>query len=82
MTRCERISWFLHPTRSPQNAGLIFRTWAQVIAESGSPGGTEPRPYYDFLEGCLRHKSEMVIMEAARAICNMKEVSSRCSPRK
>ena len=49
----------------------------QVIAESGSPGGSEPRPYYDFLEGCLRHKSEMVIFEAARAICNMKDVTSR-----
>lgn len=50
----------------------------QVIAESGSPGGTDARPYYDFLEGCLRHKAEMVIFEAARAISNMKDVTSRC----
>lgn len=49
----------------------------QVIAESGSPSGTEQRPFYDFLEGCLRHKAEMVIFEAARAICDMKDVSSR-----
>ncbi len=42
--------------------------------------GSDQRPFYDFLEGCLRHKSEMVIFEAARAICNMKDVSSRCSP--
>ncbi len=48
-----------------------------MIAESGSPDGTEQRPFYDFLEGCLRHKSEMVIFEAARAICDMKDVSSR-----
>lgn len=39
--------------------------------------GNDQRPFYDYLEGCLRHKSEMVIFEAARAICNMKDVSSR-----
>jgi coatomer protein complex subunit gamma len=50
----------------------------QVIAESGSPSGSEARPYYDFLETCLRHKAEMVIFEAARAICEMRDVSSRC----
>ena len=49
----------------------------QVIAESGSPIGGESRPYYDFLETCLRHKAEMVIFEAARAICEMRDVSSR-----
>ena len=54
-----------------------FDTTLQVIAESGSPIGNESRPFYDFLEGCLRHKAEMVIFEAARAICNMKDVSNR-----
>ena len=49
----------------------------QVIAESGSPGGGDARPYYDFLETCLRHKAEMVIFEAARAICEMRDVTSR-----
>ena len=52
----------------------------QVIAESGPPSATEHRPFYDFLEGCLRHKAEMVIFEAARAICDMQEVSSRWAP--
>ena len=28
----------------------------QVIKESGAGAGTEPRPFFDFLEGCLRHK--------------------------
>ena len=50
-----------------------------MIAESGSPSGSEARPYYDFLETCLRHKAEMVIFEAARAICEMRDVSSRCA---
>jgi coatomer protein complex subunit gamma len=48
-----------------------------VIAESQPGVGGEARPFYDFLESCLRHKSEVVIFEAARAICNMRHVSSR-----
>ena len=49
----------------------------QVIAESGTSAGGETRPFYDFLEGCLRMKAEMVIFEAARAICAMPDVTSR-----
>ena len=49
-----------------------------MIRESGATtAGAEPRPFFDFLEGCLRHKSEAVIFEAARAICNLKDVSTR-----
>ena len=48
-----------------------------MIAESQPGVGGEARPFYDFLESCLRHKSEVVIFEAARAICNMRDVSSR-----
>lgn len=43
-----------------------------MIAESQPGQGNEARPFYDFLESCLRHKSEIVIFEAARAICNMR----------
>jgi len=38
----------------------------QVIRESTANEASGERPFYDFLEGCLRHKSEMVIFEAAR----------------
>jgi len=31
----------------------------------------------EFVESCLRHKSEMVIYEAAHAIVNMKKTSAR-----
>ena len=40
------------------------------VKDSGSP-------YFDFVESCLRHKSEMVIYEAAHAIVNMKRTSAR-----
>lgn len=34
------------------------------------------RQMIDLLEGWLRHKSDMVNFEAARAICEMKNVSA------
>lgn len=54
---------------------LVYRL--QVIRESGINPQTGDRPFYDFLEGCLRHKSEMVIFEAARAITELNGVTSR-----
>lgn len=63
--------------RSPMAQLLLVRYVAQVIAESGASTGSGPRPFYDFLESCLRHKSELVIFEAARAICNMRDVTTR-----
>ena len=32
---------------------------------------------FEFLESCLRHKSEMVIYEAAHAIVNMKHTTAQ-----
>jgi coatomer protein complex subunit gamma len=32
---------------------------------------TNAKASYQFLENCLRHKNEMVIYEAAKAICNL-----------
>jgi coatomer subunit gamma len=63
--------------RSPMAQLLLVRYVAQVIADSPPPAGGGARPFFDFLESCLRHKSEIVIFEAARAICNMREVSTR-----
>lgn len=49
----------------------------QVIRESSLNTQTGERPFYDYLEGCLRHKAEMVIFEAARAITELSGVTSR-----
>ena len=38
---------------------------------------TENASLYDFLESCLRQKSELVIYEAARALVNLKNVKSK-----
>ncbi|XP_068320758.1 coatomer subunit gamma-like isoform X1 [Pyrus communis] len=62
--------------RSPLAQCLLIRYTSQVIRESGNVQ-TGDRPFYDYLEGCLRHKSEMVIFEAARAITELHGVTPR-----
>lgn len=49
----------------------------QVIRESSTNSQTGERPFFDYLESCLRHKAEMVIFEAARAITELSGVTSR-----
>ncbi|KAG8474159.1 hypothetical protein CXB51_033679 [Gossypium anomalum] len=63
--------------RSPLAQCLLIRYTSQVIRESASNTQTGDRPFYDFLEGCLRHKAEMVIFEAARAITELNGVTNR-----
>ncbi|KAF5954864.1 hypothetical protein HYC85_007720, partial [Camellia sinensis] len=63
--------------RSPLAQCLLIRYTSQVIRESGVNSQTGDRPFYDYLEGCLRHKAEMVIFEAARAITEFSGVTSR-----
>lgn len=63
--------------RSPLAQCLLVRYTSQVIRETASYNQTGDRPFYDFLEGCLRHKNDMVILEAARAITELNGVTSR-----
>jgi coatomer protein complex subunit gamma len=64
--------------RAPLAQLLLVRYVARVIAEGAATAAPDaPRPFYDFLEACLRHKSEVVVFEAARAICAMRGVTAR-----
>ncbi|WOH04633.1 hypothetical protein DCAR_0624044 [Daucus carota subsp. sativus] len=63
--------------RSPLAQCLLIRYSSQVIREATVNNQTGDRPFYDYLESCLRHKAEMVIFEAARAITELNDVSSR-----
>ncbi|MQL84266.1 hypothetical protein Taro_016769 [Colocasia esculenta] len=63
--------------RSPLAQCLLIRYTSQVIRESNVNNQTGDRPFFDFLEACLRHKAEMVIFEAARAITELSGVTSR-----
>ena len=60
--------------RSPLALCLLIRYTSQVMEEDAN---SSERGFFSFLESCLRHKSEMVIYEAARAICNMKNVTTK-----
>lgn len=48
----------------------------KLIEEEESAGG-EITSLMDYLESCLRHKSEMVIYEAAHAIVNLRRTGPR-----
>mmetsp|Transcript_9303 Transcript_9303/g.16001 ORF Transcript_9303/g.16001 Transcript_9303/m.16001 type:complete len:900 (+) Transcript_9303:128-2827(+) len=62
--------------KSPLAQCLLIRYISKVIRDDVSNNNNE-RPHFEFLEFCLRHKNEMVIYEAARAICNLPNVTPR-----
>ncbi|KAJ3013294.1 Coatomer subunit gamma-2 [Thoreauomyces humboldtii] len=59
--------------RSPLAYCMLIR-YACKIMEDEDPGS---RSLYDLLEGWLRHKHDMVVYEAARAICNLRDVTMK-----
>lgn len=60
--------------RSPLASCLLIRYTSNLLKEDMS--STNARASYNFLENCLRHKSDMVIYEAAKAICNLPGVEA------
>ncbi len=54
---------------SPLAVCLLIRYTSKILQEDLAT--TNARAAYQFMERCLRHKSEMVMYEAARAICNL-----------
>ncbi|KAI8992617.1 adaptin N terminal region-domain-containing protein [Pilobolus umbonatus] len=59
--------------KNPSAVCMLIRFACKVMEDD--PGST--RRIYELLEGFLRHKSDMVNLEAARAICDMRDVSSK-----
>ncbi|XP_054160589.1 coatomer subunit gamma-2-like [Oppia nitens] len=60
--------------KSPYALCLLIRIASKLIEEEDR--GPES-PYFEFIESCLRHKSEMVVYEAANAIVNLQFTSQR-----
>lgn len=60
--------------RSPHGYCLLIRIACKMLENEERTTNTM---LYDFLETCLRHKSEMVVYEAARAMVNLKNVTAR-----
>lgn len=63
-------------SRSPLATVLLVRYAARMMSEDTStpPGGR--RPLFDFLESCLRHRSDIVKYEAVRAIAALPDVTA------
>lgn len=55
---------------SPYALCLLIRHAAKLAEEDPSE---ESAPYIEFIESCLRHKSEIVVYEAAHAIVNLRK---------
>lgn len=60
--------------KSPYAICILIRIASKLIEEEGTGPDS---PYFDFIESCLRHKSEMVVYEAANAIVNLKCTTPR-----
>jgi coatomer protein complex subunit gamma len=70
--------------RSPLALVLLVRYTAKILHDEAaegrntgrsiSEGSTVTKQGYQFLEASLRHKSELVVYEAARAICNLEDI--------
>ena len=59
--------------KSPYALCHLIRIAAQVIVEEKNHGYTS----WDFIESCLKHKSEMVVFEAANALLNLTKNSNK-----
>lgn len=60
--------------RSPLATCLLIRYTKMLLVEDMTSANAKAA--YAFLESCLRHKNEMVIFEAAKAICNLPGVEA------
>ncbi|KAK7862012.1 hypothetical protein R5R35_002151 [Gryllus longicercus] len=64
--------------KSPYAVCMLIRIACKLLEEEDSNGNSSPdSPLFEFIESCLRHKSEMVIYEAAHAIVNLRRTTSR-----
>ncbi|XP_070557647.1 coatomer subunit gamma-2-like [Ptychodera flava] len=60
--------------KSPYAVCMLIRIACKLLVEEDAGHDS---PFFDFIESCLRHKSEMVIYEAAHAIVNMQNTTAR-----
>ncbi|XP_003384949.1 PREDICTED: coatomer subunit gamma-2-like [Amphimedon queenslandica] len=60
--------------RSPFGYCLLIRIACKVLEREERSSNNM---LYDFLESCLRHKNDMVVYEAARAMVNLSNITAR-----
>jgi len=64
------------PLKSAMAQCLLIR-YARRVMEEEANADNRDRALFDYLESSLRHKSDMVIYEAATAICSLSGVTQR-----
>lgn len=63
--------------KSPYAICMLLRIACKLIEDDDEAGGNSENGLMEFIEKCLREKSEMVVYEAAHAIVNLKRTSAR-----
>lgn len=63
-----------HSLKSPYAYCLLIRIASKLYEDDDGSSGSQ---MFDFIESCLRHKSEIVIYEAAHAMVNMKGITAK-----
>lgn len=62
--------------KSPYAVCLLIRIASRLIDDEEVTGNRES-PLFEYINACLRHKSEMVVYEAAHAIVNLRRTTAR-----
>ncbi|XP_060527742.1 coatomer subunit gamma [Cylas formicarius] len=60
--------------KSPYAVCMLIRIAAKMLEEEDTGSDS---PYFEYIESCFRHKSEMVVYEAAHAVVNLTRTTSR-----
>lgn len=63
--------------KSPYAICMLLRIACKLIEDDDESGGNSENALMEFIEKCLREKSEMVVYEAAHAIVNLKRTTAR-----
>lgn len=63
--------------KSPYAICMLLRIACKLIEDEDESGGSSDNSLMEFIEKCLREKSEMVVYEAAHAIVNLKRTTAR-----
>jgi len=69
------VTHFKNSLKSPYAYCFLIRVAANLLEEDKTLGTDSP--LFDFIEGCLRHKNDMVIYEASSAIVSLKCTTSK-----
>lgn len=63
--------------KSPYALCMLIRIACKLIEDDDAAGGNNENALLEFIERCLREKSEMVVYEAAHALVKLKRTTAR-----